>query len=495
VRSRTKLITVSAAGLVGLAAAAAPMVASAATQAPRQFNVASFGAVADGQTNAAPALEKAIDAASKAGGGVVNFPIGNFVMKSTTHLASNVTINVPAGTTLTGSGSGYDAPESNPNSAFQDFGHSHFRDAMFYGNGVQNVKFTGAGTITGGGHFITGNPHAGQADKIISIINCKNLTLSGITLARGGHFAALINGCDGVTSRGLKIRTASDRDGWNIINSSNVDIDGIDDQANDDALVFKSDWALGKRFTNQGHVHVNHATLHAGCCNALMFGSETCSDFTDYLFENITINGSNKSGLGMVSMDSAVISNVHYKNITVKGVSSPIMQKIGTRNRCGDHRGVGRIHDIDYTNITIVGKSSPQYSPTIWGADASHHVSNVTFTNVSITVPGGHGSMGTGVPSNDPKDYNPKSIGTRPAYGWYIHNADHITFSGSSVDFGSGDSRPAVIANAASTIRFDGFKFEKSRGSSDFVFQNVTGYCVHATTTPRVSATGSSNSC
>jgi len=45
-----------------------------------------------------------------------------------------------------------------------------------------------------------------------------------------------------------------------------------------------------------------------------------------------------------------------------------------------------------------------------------------------------------------------------------------------------------VIANAASAIRFDGFKFEKSAGSSDFVFQNVTGYCVHATTTRRVSA-------
>ena len=323
--------------------------------------MASFGAVADGVTNATPALDKAIAAASRAGGGEVTFPIGNLALKGTTHLQSNVTINVPAGTTLTASSGGYDAPESNPNSAFQDFGHSHFHDAVFFGNNVSNVKFTGAGTIDGGGHLITGNPKSGQADKIISITNCTNLTISGITLRRGGHFAALINGCTGVTSDHLVIRTASDRDGWNIINTSHATITNIDDQANDDALVFKSDWALGKRFTDQGHVTVTNAKLQAGCCNALMFGSETCSNFTDYNFDTITITGASKSGLGLVSMDGATISDVHYRNITVTGVASPIMQKIGTRKRCGGSPGVGQINNITYDNITSTGQSSSNY--------------------------------------------------------------------------------------------------------------------------------------
>jgi polygalacturonase len=490
----------SAAGLLGAAAATAPMVASAATQAPvKTFTVASFGAVGDGKTDAAPAANKAIAAASKAGGGVVEFSAGTFLLAGTVHLANNTTIKVNPGATITGSAGGYDAPESNPNSSFQDFGHSHFHNAMFFGNNVQNVTFTGGGTIDGGGHLITGNPKSGQADKIISITNCKNLTMSNITLKRGGHFAALINGCTGVTSNHLTIRTASDRDGWNIINTSHVTITDIDDQANDDALVFKSDWALGKRFTDQGHVTVTRAKLRAGCCNALMFGSETCSDFKDYVFDTITITGANKSGLGMVSMDSANISDVHYRNITVSGVASPIMQKIGTRNRCGDHRGVGTIKNITYDNIKITGKSSPQFSPTIWGADASHHVSNVTFTNVSITVPGGSGSTSTGLPSNNPKDYNPKSIGTRPAYGWFIHNADHITFVGGGVNFGKSDKRAAVLVNAASAITFgtaaNKFSFEKSGGANDFVFQNVSGYCVNATATPRISASGSTKSC
>ena len=494
-RSRTKVIGFSAAGLVGLAAFAAPMIANAATQAPKSFNVASFGAKADGTSDAAPAIDKAIAAASQAGGGTINFGIGVFAVKGTVHLQSNVTVNVPSGTTITGSASGYDAPEANKNDKFQDFGHSHFHNAMFFGNNVSNVTFKGGGTIDGGGHLITGNPKSGQADKIISITNCKNLEISNITLKRGGHFAALINGCDGVKSDQLIIRTAGDRDGWNIINTSHVTITNIDDQANDDALVFKSDWALGKRFTDQGHVTVTHAKLHAGCCNALMFGSETCGDFSNYLFDDITITSAGKSGLGMVSMDGARISNVRYNNITMSHTDSPIMEKIGTRKRCGDGPGVGTINNITYDNITIVGKSSPTYSPTIWGADGSHHVSNVTFNNVKITVPGGSGSTGTGLPSNNATDYNPKSIGTRPAYGWFIHNADHITFNNSSVDFASSDSRAAVLVNSASAIKFTGFTFEKSKGPNDFVFQNVTGYCVQATSTPRISASGSTQTC
>jgi polygalacturonase len=495
VRSRTRLITISAAGLVGLAAFAAPMIANAATTAPQKvFSVKTFGAKGDGKTNDAPAVNAAIAAAAKNGGGTIEFAGGNFIMAGTVHLASNTTIKVNSGSTITGSSGGYDHPESNPNDKYQDFGHSHFHDAMFYGNGLTNITFTGGGTITGGGHLITGNPKAGQADKIISLTNCKNLTMSNITLARGGHFAALINGCDTVTSDHLTISTASDRDGWNIINTSNVKITNINDAANDDALVFKSDWALGKRFPDQGHVRVTNAHLSARCCNALMFGSETCSDFKDYVFDTITITGAGKSGLGMVSMDGTHISDVHYRNIKMSGVASPIMQKIGTRARCGDHPGTGGITNIEYTNVTGTGKGP--FSPTIWGNDAGHEPNHVTFTNVHLTVPGGSGSTGTGVPSNNPKDYNPKSIGTRPAYGWYIHFANNITFTNSGVDFKNGDSRAAVIANNSAAITFKTFSFEKSRGPNDFVFQNTNGYCISGgSATPRVSATGSTKSC
>jgi polygalacturonase len=478
-------------------AASMTMVTGAAVAAPvgtATFSVRSFGAAGNGTVDDAPAIDSAIAAASRSGGGVVEFAPGTYLAAGTVHLQSNVTIKVDAGSTITGSASGYDKPESNPNDKYQDYGHSHFHNAMFYGDKVDNVTFTGGGTIDGGGHLITGNPKSGQADKIISITRCTNLTLSGITLKRGGHFAALINGCNGVTSDHLTISTAGDRDGWNIISTQNVKITNLNDAANDDALAFKSDYALGAKLPN-GHVTVTNAHLSAGCCNALMFGSETCGDFTDYNFSQITITGAGKSGLGMVSMDGTVISDVHYRDITMSGTKSPIMQKVGTRKRCGNNPGVGRIHDITYDNIT--GTSAGSFSPTLWGESGANQISNVTFTNVNLTLPGGNGTMGTGVPSNDAKDYNPKSIGTRPAYGWYIHNANNIKFVSSSVKFSKDDGRPAVIANAGSSLTFDHFTAQRgSKSPSDLLFQNVTGYCVtnSANTTGGALRIGSSGS-
>jgi polygalacturonase len=474
--------------------------ADAATPTAGVFNVRDYGATGNGSSNDSPAIDRAITAANSAGGGTVQFPAGTYRSANTIHMKSNVTLQLDAGSVIRGTGKAYDPPESNQWDKYQDYGHSHFHNAMIYGDRLTNIGFVGSGMIDGGGALITGNPKSGQADKIISLTRCDGLTVSGITLREGGHFAMLINGCTNVVSDRLRIDTAMDRDGWNVISTTNVKITNADIAGNDDALVFKSDYALGQKLPN-GNVTVSDSHLSAGCCNALMFGSETCGDFTNYHFDRITITGANKSGLGMVSMDGTVISDVHYKDITMSNVRSPIMQKIGTRRRCGNSPGIGRIHDITYENITGTGQPSANFSPTIWGAGPANQVSDVTFTNVHLTVPGGSGTMGTGVPSNNANDYNPNAIGTRPAYGWYVHYANNIRWTNSSVEFVKNDGRPAVIANNAASLVFDHFTAERGTNSpNDMLFQTVNGYCVRdsANTTGgalRVSQTGSTQSC
>ncbi|MGQ4436267.1 glycosyl hydrolase family 28 protein [Streptomyces sp. SAS_260] len=483
--------------VLGLAHPSALAAAPPAPHAPHAavYDVRDYGAKGDGSANDTPAVNKAITAANAAGGGTVRFPAGTYKSKNTIHMKSDVTLQVDTGATIQGSSADtYDAPEANPNDQYQDYGHSHFHDAMIYGDRLTNIGFVGGGVIDGLGNLITGNPQSGQADKILSLTRCDGLRIGdGLTLRRGGHFAALINGCTNVTSDRLTIDTASDRDGWNIISTTHVTITGANIRANDDALVFKSDYALGAKLPN-GHVRVSDSSLSAKCCNALMFGSETCGDFSDYQFAKIRIEGADKSGLGMVSMDGAKISDVHYRDITMTGVHSPIMEKIGTRKRCGNSPGVGSISDVTYDNVTATG-NSPSFSPTLWG-ESGHRISGITFTNVHITVPGGNGTMSTGVPSNDPKDYNPKAIGTRPAYGWYLHHADNVHFTDSSVKFAANDGRPAVIANAASDVRFTGFTAQRGTNSPyDLGFQDVNGYCVSGAGAPRVSSTGSTENC
>jgi len=58
------------------------------------FNVRNFGAAGDGQTDDTAAFQKALDAAEKAGGGVVYAPVGNYLF------AGN--LNVPSAVTLAG---------------------------------------------------------------------------------------------------------------------------------------------------------------------------------------------------------------------------------------------------------------------------------------------------------------------------------------------------------------------------------------------------------
>lgn len=476
-----------------------PTPASAAPLA--DFNVRDYGATGNGSSNDTPAIQRAIDAASAAGGGTVLFPSGTYQSRNTIHMRSNITMQLNAGATIRGaSNDDYDEPEDNPWDDYQDYGHSHFHNSMIYGDRLNNIAFVGDGVIDGGGHLITGNPDEGEADKIITLTRCNGLNVGdGLTLRRGGHFAMLINGCTNVTSDNLTIDTASDRDGWNVISTTNVRITNADIRANDDALAFKSDYALGAKLPN-GNVTVTDTYLGAVCCNALMFGSETCGDFTGYDFQRITINGSNKSGLGLVSMDGTVISDVHYKDITMTNVRAAITQKVGTRRRCGNSPGVGRIHDITYENITSSGQSGNNFTATLWGeSGANNKISDVTFRNVDLTVPGGNGDDATGVPSNDPNNYNPNSIGTRPAYGWYLRNVNNVRFIDSSVQFSSGDERAAVIANNSTSVFLDSFVAERSGGPRDVLFQNVSGYCARGTDTSggalRVNQTGSTESC
>jgi hypothetical protein len=420
----------------------------------------------------------------------VLIPADKYLIGSSIHMMSNVTLDLAAGSTMLGTSSGYDPPEPNPYSAYQDFGHSHFHDAMIWGENLTNIGFIGSGTITGNGHFITGTPASGQADKIISLVGINGLTVSGITLADGGHFAMLIDDCTNVTSNDLNIQTAADRDGWNNVNVTNETITNITIASSDDALSFKADYALGKVLPS-GNVTVTGAHLSSTTANGIMFGSETCGNFSGYMFSNIVITEAGKSGLGMVSEDGANISDVTFNGVTMSGTQGPIFEKIGSRLRCGGSPTTGSISDIHYENIT--GTDAGAYSPTLWG-ESGHQISDITFSNVHLNLPGGGAAMNPETVPTDNGDYNPDSLSTRPAYGFYLHNVSGITFTDSSLTFSKNDERPAFIANAGSNISLNGVTVQPGTGSPfDVGFEGIGGYCTSGITTttgaaPRISS-------
>ena len=72
--------------------------AAASPPGAGSFDVRTFGATGDGKTLDSPSINKAIDAASAAGGGTVMFPAGNYLCYSI-HLKNDISLYLDAGAT------------------------------------------------------------------------------------------------------------------------------------------------------------------------------------------------------------------------------------------------------------------------------------------------------------------------------------------------------------------------------------------------------------
>lgn len=281
-----------------------PLSFAASGSSPRPVHdVRDYGATGDGRTLDSDAINRAIEAAARAGGGVVLLPAGDY-LSYTLRLRSHVTLQLGPGATLIaadppppGSPGGYDAPEPNAHNHYQDFGHSHFRNSLIVGENLEGVSILGPGRIYGRGlsrgngarpaaplgapppPAIDGLPPdvlvadgefpfdpvpapgfapgpfghpqprdvlpPGVANKAIALKSCRNVTLRDFTILHGGHFGILATEVDNFTIDNLLIDT--NRDGIDIDACSNVRI--VNCSVNspwDDAICLKSSHALGR---------------------------------------------------------------------------------------------------------------------------------------------------------------------------------------------------------------------------------------------------------
>ncbi|MDX8055148.1 glycosyl hydrolase family 28 protein [Lentzea sp. BCCO 10_0798] len=471
---------------VALAVVVAPVGVAKATS----FNVKDYGAKGDGRAIDSVAIDKAIAAASAAGNGIVEIPPGTYLSRSI-HLKSNITINLQQGARIVASGSGIDAPEPNPTyRRYQDFGHSHFRNALLWGENVENINFTGKGVIDGANKLETGeNIPAGKGDKMLSLKFCKNVNITGVTFREAGHFAIITNGCNGMKLDRITVDSPEDRDGINFINSSNIELSNSTIVSSDDAVAFKSDYATGRTFLSENNV-VRDSTIESTENNAVQFGSETCGSFRNIQFRNLRITGASKAGLGMVSMDGAVIEDVLYDNIQLTKTGSPIYLHVGKRGRCPDNPPTGKIRNITYRNITGTNLTAPrdipgdpEYASTVSGRSDSK-ITGLTFDRVKLTVPGNHKeSDAVKSPPEVSGEYPPRIFGVRPAFGFWIRNATDVKFLDSTIEFDRNDGRPAFTTDGVQDISLNGVKVERSTGATDLQWRKSSGTSVTNSTT------------
>ena len=193
----------------------------------RVFDVKTFGASGDDKTLDTAAINKAIAAASAAGGGTVYFSAGTYLSGSI-HLASNIAIFLDQGAAIEASADPKAFDEGEPNIwgdkvEYQDFGHSHFHNSLIWGEDLENISITGPGRIYGKG-LSPGLEHlnrvGSRGNKAIALKNCRNVILRDFSMLSCGHFAILATGVDNLTTDNLKIDT--NRDGIDIDCCRNV---------------------------------------------------------------------------------------------------------------------------------------------------------------------------------------------------------------------------------------------------------------------------------
>src|SRR3954447_11314413 len=253
-----------AAGLAGVAAPglalATPGVPStppeAATKGHAMFyDVRALGAVGDGKTIDTPAINRAIDIASAAGGGTVFFSPGEYLCYSI-HLKSKVALYLDQGATIVAAdpaadvSKSYDLAESNkPWEDYQDYGHNHWHNSLIWGESLNDVSILGPGLIWGKGlsRGWGAGPKAenpGVANKAIALKNCRNVIFRDFSILHGGHFGILATGVDNLTIDNLKIDT--NRDGMDIDCCRNVRVSNCSVNSPwDDGICPKSSFVLG----------------------------------------------------------------------------------------------------------------------------------------------------------------------------------------------------------------------------------------------------------
>jgi len=459
-------------------------------QTPPFFNVVNYGATGNGTTLDSPAINSAIAAAGAAGGGTVTFPAGNYFCGSI-HLTNNITLYLSNNAVILPSPTNIDAPENNPYSVYQDFGHDYFHDALIWGEHLTNLTFAGPGKIDGNGKLANNSITTNQGDKAIALKLCTNVVFAGITITHAGHFGILANGCLNMTVTNVQLLCSSGnfhRDAFNLISSSDVIVSNCVIQGSDDAMVLKSDYALGMKI-NSHDIVVTDCQILSTQNNATQFGSETVGDFTNVTWTHLQLTQAGKAGIGITSQDGSVIDGVTYEDITMSNCACPILLKLDLRSGQpgSPNPTVGRIRNISISDVTAVhsvsidtGISPRTNTATIDGFSSTTNIpiSNITFSNVNISTIGGY--LATAITNYPVQDDNwtPDSMGVRPSFGWYLRYAQNISFTNCQVHFDQNDDRPAVIGDTVTNIFFNGFTADVGSGNVnyDMGFTNAVNF-------------------
>lgn len=358
------------------------------------FNVKTYGAAGDGKTFDTSGIQEALDTCAAAGGGIVEFPPGNYLSRPIFLKGNDLTLQLDAGAKLQAS------------SAFLDFVDRDRPGAVFAfvnANGLDNLTITGKGVIDGAGAVwwpavraakSEGIPEARRRPRLMVLANCVNLHVADITLQNSPSFHLVPSDCEDVTVAGITIRAPADSPNTDAMDPSDcrhITISHCILDVGDDNIALKSGHS-DPVHTNAAveDVFVENCTFLHG--HGMSIGSETTGGVKNVLVRNCTFDGTT-SGIRIKSdrTRGGVVDGCLYENLTMKNVKIPVnistyYPKVPATDAAEPFTATTpRFRNLKIVNLTA---ESPQSAGFVIGLPESR-VTGLTFENVKITAPMG----------------------------------------------------------------------------------------------------------
>jgi len=324
-----------------LALAASPLPVRAAA-----FDVAAYGAKPDGTTLNTAAIQQAIDAAAKAGGGVVVFQPGVY-LSGALFLKSGTELRLDEGVEIRGVQDLAAYPVMQTRVAGIEM---PWPSALINVYRQAHVKIGGKGSIDGDGKIWwdkywkmrredyepIGLRWAADYDcrrpRLIQVYDSADVEVRGLTLKRSGFWTVHICYSRRVTVDGVTIRNniggrGPSTDGVDIDSSSDVLVAHCDIECNDDDICLKAgrdaDGLRVNRTTEKIRIYDN--TVRGGAAGVTI-GSETSGGIRDVDVRGLTVLSPVPAGILFKSASTrgGTIENITIANVTTVGVATPV---------------------------------------------------------------------------------------------------------------------------------------------------------------------------
>jgi polygalacturonase len=349
----------------------------------KEYNILDYGAIGNGKTDDAKAIQMAIDAASDKGGGRVIIPSGHTFLCSPFNLRSNIQFEVEVNAVLLAN------PDENvyTKSAFRE--NKGEGTIWIGGEKLVNVTICGGGTIDGNGisfmgkelddayelkpfNIIDPRPH------LLTIVGGQNIRIRDLTIKNSAYWTVHLVGCDDVAIdnltllNSLKVRNS---DGIDLDHSRNVRISNSYIESGDDCICLKNRREYGG-FGPCENIVVSNCTMTSRSC-AIKIGSENVDRISQVLINNCIIKNGNR-GIGIQNRDEGTVSDVVFSNIMISahlfsdtwwGKAEPIYVTAYRRAKAGNKDAgwrfakgqtegrVGEVRDIYFSNIKCVSEN------------------------------------------------------------------------------------------------------------------------------------------